>query len=117
MALRADERRDKLRKAAVRSKYPVTRRFLNGATRLRKPQSLYGESIAIQREPGELKHLSSRRKRKKTSIPEVAASEPGRAQTRMRAFWGSDCIYDLISLTERSWKDRPKRVRAPYPKP
>ena len=37
LALRADERRDKLRKAAVRSKYPLTRRCLNGETRLSKP--------------------------------------------------------------------------------
>ena len=29
LALRAEERRDKLRKAAVRSKYPMTRRYLN----------------------------------------------------------------------------------------
>ena len=65
MALRADERRDKLRKAAERSKYPKTRRSLNGETRLSKPQSLCTESIGVQREPGELKHLSSRRKRKK----------------------------------------------------
>ena len=27
---------------------------------------------------------------KETSIPEVAASETGRAQTRVRALWGSD---------------------------
>ena len=65
LALRADERRDKLRKAAVRSKYPLTRRCLNGETRLSKPQSTYTESIGIRREPGELKHLSSRRKGKK----------------------------------------------------
>ena len=65
LALRADERRDKLRKAAVRSKYPVTRRCLNGETRRSKPPSPYTESIGMRREPGELKHLSSRRKRKK----------------------------------------------------
>ena len=65
LALRADERRDKLRKASGRSKYPLIRRYLNGETRLSKPQSLHGESIAMQGEPGELKHLSSRRKRKK----------------------------------------------------
>ena len=47
LALRAEERRDKLRKAAVRSKYSLTRRFLNGETRLDKLQSLYGEYIAI----------------------------------------------------------------------
>ncbi len=70
LALRADERRDKLRKAAVRSKYPLTRRCLNGETRLSKPPSPYSESIAIRWEPAELKHLSRRRKRKKhLSIP------------------------------------------------
>ena len=70
MALRADERRDKLRKATVRSKYSMIRRYLNGETWLRRPQSLYSEYIAIQREPGELKHLSNRRKRKKNRFPE-----------------------------------------------
>ena len=107
LALRADERRDKLRKAMGRSKYPLIHRYLNGETYMSKPHVSYTESIGIRREPGELKHLSSRRKRKKTSIPEVAASEPGRAQTGMRAFRGSDCIYDSTILTERSWKDRP----------
>ena len=70
LALRAEERRDKLRKAAVRSKYPLTRRYLTGETRLSKPQSLYGKYIAMQREPGELKHLSTRRKRQKHRCPE-----------------------------------------------
>ena len=65
LALRADERRDKLRKAAVRSKYPLTRRCLNGETRLSKPQSSIRQYITYGREPGELKHLSTRRKRKK----------------------------------------------------
>ncbi len=55
------------------------------------PPASARESIARGGEPGELKHLSSRRKRKKkfsgkkTSIPEVAASEPGGAQTAARA--------------------------------
>ena len=69
MALRAEERRDKLRKAAVRSKYPLTRRCLNGETHWNRLPVPYGESIAIRREPGELKHLSSRRKRKKHRFP------------------------------------------------
>ena len=38
LALRADERRDKLRKAPGRSKYPTIRGCLNGETRLRGPQ-------------------------------------------------------------------------------
>ena len=43
----AEEGRDKLRKAAVRSKYPMSRRYPNGGTRLRKAQSLYDEYIVI----------------------------------------------------------------------
>jgi hypothetical protein len=69
LALRADERRDKLRKASGRSKYPLIRRYLNGETQLERLQLLHGEYIAMQREPGELKHLSTRRKRKKTRFP------------------------------------------------
>ena len=64
LALRADEGRDKLRKAAVRSKYPLSRRYPNGETHMRTPHVPYDESIVMRREPGELKHLSSRRKRK-----------------------------------------------------
>ena len=69
MALRAEERRDKLRKAAGRSKCPLIRRCLNGETRLEELQSLHVEYIGMQGEPGELKHLSSRRKRKKNRFP------------------------------------------------
>ena len=65
LALRAEERRDKLRKAAGRSKYPLSRRYLNGETRLDELQSSIRQSITYGREPGELRHLSSRRNRKK----------------------------------------------------
>ena len=64
MALGAEERRDKLRKAAGRGKYPVIRRYLNGATRAGRACAPVSESIAYRGEPGELKHLSSRRRRK-----------------------------------------------------
>ena len=115
-ALRADERRDKLRKASGSGKYPEIRRYLNGETWLSRPQSSYGKSIAMRREPGELKHLSSRRKRKQQVIPRVAASEMGRGQTRMRAFWGSDRGNDSANLMERFWESLPERVKAPYMK-
>ena len=45
LALRADERRDKLRKASGRSKYPENRRYLNGETYLSKPQVSLSQSI------------------------------------------------------------------------
>ena len=113
LALRADERRDKLRKASGRSKYPLIRRFLNGETYLRKPQVSTAQSISCGREPGELKHLSSRRKRKQHVISKVAASEMERAQTRVRALWGSDRGIDSTSLAEWFWESQPKRVKAP----
>ena len=65
LALRAEERRDKLRKAAGRSKYPGIRRYLNGETHMPKRHVSMHEYIVHGGEPGELKHLSSRRKRKK----------------------------------------------------
>ena len=65
MALRADERRDKLRKAAGRSRYPEIRRCLNGETHMQGLHVSIRQSITYGGEPGELKHLSSRRKRKK----------------------------------------------------
>ena len=65
LALRGDEGRDKLRKAAGIGKYELIRRCPNGATR-------YTEGISPRKrsKPGELKHLSIRRKRKKNRFPE-----------------------------------------------
>ena len=91
----------------------MIRRFLNGETRLSIPQSPCTESIGVRREPGELKHLSSRRKRKQHVILEVAASETGRAQTGVRALRGSDRVIDSEILMERFWESLPKRVKAP----
>ena len=65
MALRAEEGRDKLRKAAGRGKYPMIRGCPNGETRQRVPLSTHDESIVMGGERGELKHLSTPRKRKK----------------------------------------------------
>ena len=48
----------------------------------------YTNKIVYGREPGELKHLSSRRKRKQHVISGVAASETGRAQTGRRESLG-----------------------------
>ena len=70
LALRADERRDKLRKVTGRSKYPLIRECLNGETHMRRPHVSIRQSITYGREPGELKHLSSRRKRKKNRFPQ-----------------------------------------------
>ena len=65
LALGAEEGRDKLRKAAVRSTYPMSRRYPNGETHMERLHVPHDESIVMRREPAELKHLSRRRKRKK----------------------------------------------------
>ena len=59
----------KLRKASGRSKYPLIRRYPNGETHLSKPQVSIRQSITYGREPGELKHLSTPRRRKKPRFP------------------------------------------------
>ena len=53
--------------------------FPNGETRLSAMAVTPGASR--RGKPGELKHLSTLRKEKSTEMPEVAASETGRAQT------------------------------------
>ena len=81
MALDAEERRGKLRKAAVRSKYPLTRRCLNGETRLSKPQSPYTESIVHEKGTRGTETSKYPEEKKETSISSVAASESEGAQT------------------------------------
>ena len=95
----------------------MNRRFLNGETWLSKPQSSYTEYIAYERVTRGTETSKYPEEEKETSIPSVAASESGRAQTVMRASRGSDCIRDSVTAGERLWNSRPERVRAPYPKP
>ena len=64
LALRAEEGRDKLRKATGRSTYPAIRRYPNVETHMDRLHVTYTQYISIRGEPGKLKHLSSRRKRK-----------------------------------------------------
>ena len=60
LALRGDEGRDKLRKAAGISTYDLIRRYPNGATQ--HVEDMLPDFVGG--EPGELKHLSTRRNRK-----------------------------------------------------
>ena len=59
LALRGDERRDKLRKATGTSTHRLIRKYLNGATR-----HVEDMSLRMEGKPAELKHLSRRRRRK-----------------------------------------------------
>ncbi len=53
----------------------------NGETPSGEPRRSLAECIGQGGKPGELKHLSTPRKRKQTATPSVAASESGSAQT------------------------------------
>ena len=63
LALDADEGRGKLRKATGSRKQVLIRRYPNGGTPMVKNHRSCTESIGTGRELGELKHLSTRRKR------------------------------------------------------
>ena len=65
LASGGDEGRGKLRKGSGNCKQVMIRACPNGATRLDEDQSRREPS-----EPGELKHLSTRRRRKKDRYPE-----------------------------------------------
>ena len=62
LALRGEEGRDKLRKAAGIGTYKIIRRSPNGATH--HVEGMVFSAIGGGGKPGELKHLSTRRKRK-----------------------------------------------------
>ena len=68
MALRADERRDKLRKASGRGKYSLIPEMSEWGNLHGPFHVSIRQSITYGREPGELKHLSSRRKKEKGAI-------------------------------------------------
>ena len=76
LASGGDEGRGKLRQAPGNCKQVLIRRYPNGATR-----HVEDMSPIYWSKRGELKHLSTPRKRKKLSIPLVVAIERGRAQT------------------------------------
>jgi hypothetical protein len=60
LALRGEEGRGKLRKAVVRGTHSVTHRCPNGATHPLKTETV----PSARSKPGELKHLSTPRRRK-----------------------------------------------------
>jgi hypothetical protein len=76
VALGGEEGRDKLRKAAVRGKYPLSRGCPNGGTRRERSRH--------RRKAGRTRGTETSQypqEKKTTVIPRVAASESGGAQT------------------------------------
>ena len=77
VALGGEEGRDKLRKATVSGKYTVTRRCPNGGTQ----QKRFCYHRKVRRTRGTETSKYPEEEKVKT-IPQVVASERGRAQTR-----------------------------------
>ena len=73
------------------------------------------ESIGYGREPGELKHLSTRRKRKKTIDFLSSGERKGKSPNRPIVILGgvTDTHNHLISIVELSWKAWTERVISP----
>ena len=84
----------------------MTRRSLNGETCMSKPHATCTESIGAGREPGELKHLSSRRKRKKT-IDSVSSGERKRKSPNRRACMSGFGLHNWFCKPSRTVLERP----------
>ena len=84
LAPRADEGRDKLRKAVGSGKYTLIHRYPNGETRWDKLSAFKSEFIAFERNTGGTETSKYPEEKKETSILQVAASERGRAQLEIR---------------------------------
>ncbi len=93
----------------------MIRRYLNGETHLRRPQVSIRQSITYGREPGELKHLSRRRRRKKHRFPERRAK--GKSPNQSACTLGLRTAY-VSRFVNGMVLERPagERVKAPYMK-
>ena len=65
----------------------------------------------MRRKPGELKHLSSRRKRKK--FDSLSSGERKGKSPNHASAWGCGPSKWLIRITEHDWNVGPKRVKVP----
>ena len=78
----AEEGRGKLRKASGSRKQALNRGFPNGATRPARSRTLAAQYIKQREATGGTETSKYPEEKKENSIPSVAASERGRAQTQ-----------------------------------
>ena len=78
-------------------------------------QSSYTESIGIEKGTRGTETSKYPQEEKETSIPKVAASEMGRAQTTSNG-GVADPHKDLRCIVEDVWKGAPQEVKVPYTK-
>ena len=86
----------------------MTRRSLNGETHMSNPHVPYTESIGMRREPGELKHLSSRRKRKKLFDVLSSGERKGQSPNRHACMAGFG-LHNWSLTVSRTVLERPAR--------
>ena len=128
LAVRSDEGRG----VAAKSSGEACSNLWSGNLRMRK-LTRFEDCVPTdgRSEPGEVKHLSTQRKREQLYIPEVAASERGTAQTCMRRVraivrWNVRGMYrgcraetgvsrkvTKYAYRRICWKAKPQRVIAP----
>ncbi len=94
-------------------------KFRSGDVRMGKPGR--GDALSLRKEsqPGELKHLSTRRKRnqKRDSLSsgERTGKSPNRRGLNPDGVVGPQC-GPSERIAERAWNGGPERVRVPYAK-
>jgi hypothetical protein len=117
LAPNADEGRGSLRKASGSREQALIRGYPNGETRGGEPTTPRAESIGVRREPGELKHLSTQRKREHfPSSGERKGSSPN-----LRSLLRGGCrIWHMgvtkLVVSRRVWDSPPKKVIVLYAK-
>ena len=111
MVPNADEGRGTLRKAPVRGVHPQEPEMSEwGNPRGGQARASYGEHILIRREPGELKHLSTRRKRNDSlSSGERKGRSPNRSACRPGLEGKAETSETEV---EGVWKAPPETVTA-----
>jgi hypothetical protein len=102
-------------RGAVNRRY--IRGFPNGETRCREPTALPSEYIGWQGAPGELKHLSTQRKRDHSlSSGERKGKSPNHSSLLE---WGCRAWHMEVTkyfVSGKVWESLPKRVTVPYAK-
>ena len=78
---------------------------------------LYMNQIVYKREPGELKHLSTLRKREYSqSSGERNGRSPNRSELNPRGVVGSDRKWKKPENSRMTWESQPEKVIARYAK-
>ena len=114
MAPDAEEGRGSLRKAPGSREQALIRGYPNGETRGCEPPAPADEHIVSRGEPGELKHLSTQRKRDHSLS---SGERKGKSLNHLGLLrWGCRAWHTGVTkrkVSRKVWDSLPKRVTAP----